>query len=120
MALTGIITTSDGTEHPAVFAQVYPLELQTIPGDEWSRFSVHIWHDAETKEAGKSELVGFPLQLRLNGQEMLIKLVAMGQAFSAVEWSADPVIAAEQAQNVIIQAIEDAAIEQVQGLTRAL
>lgn len=119
MALTGTVITSDGVEHTNVFAQVYPLEIQTIPGNEWVRFSVHVWHSEASKNSGASELPLSLYNLGISGEAMLIKLVAMGQAFSAVEWSADPVVAAEQAQNVIIQAIEDAAIEQVPGLIRA-
>lgn len=119
MALTGTFTTPDGVEHTNVFAQVYPLEMQTIPGDEWARFSVHVWHSEAAKNAGAGELQLSLRQLSINGEAMLYKLVAMGQAFAAVDWSADPVVAAEQAQTVIIQAIEDAAIEQVPGLARA-
>lgn len=119
MSLTGSITTNDGTVHPEVFAQVYPLNLQTLPGDEWARFDIHVWHSAEAKAEGCAELMGFPRNIQLSGAAMLYKLVAMGQAFAAVAWSDDPAIAAEQAEQVIITAIEDAAIEQVPGLARA-
>lgn len=120
MSLTGNIITPDGVEHTSVFAQVFPLELQTLAGDEWARFSVHIWHSSAAKVSGYAELAGFPKQLTVVGEDMLTKLVAMGQAFSAVSWSEDPAIAAEQAQGVIITAIENAAIEQVPGLARSL
>jgi len=119
MALTGSITTDDGTVHAEVFAQVYPLTLQTLPGDEWARFDVHVWHSEEAKAAGRTELMGFPRNIQLSGEAMLYKLLAMGQAFSSGAWSEDPVTAAKQAQQVIITAIEDAAIEQVPGLARA-
>ena len=119
MALTGNFITPDGTVHPEVFAQVYPLHLQTLPGDEWAHFDVHVWHSAEAKTEGRAELMGFPRNIQLSGAAMLYKLVAIGQAFAAVAWSDDPAIAAEQAQQVIITAIEDAAMEQVPGLARA-
>jgi hypothetical protein len=118
MSLTGTITTPDGVEHVDVFAQVYPLILQTVTGSEFCDIDVHCWHSQAAKEAGAQELMGFPKQVSIAGDRFNARMVAMGQDFSAVVWSADPAVAAQQAAGVIVGAIEQLAADEIEGLVK--
>jgi len=118
MALTANITTPDGGEHPNVYAEVYPLIIQTVTGDTELKMSVHCWHDLAAKQADKRELQGYPAEIRLAGEAAQIALVTGMAPLAGIEWTADPVTNAGLAEAAIIAAMEDVVTEQFPMFSR--
>lgn len=112
MALTANITTPDGGEHPEAFASVYPVTLQTVPNDFRVNLTLHCWHSQAAKEAGMSELAGYPQPISLEGEQAQAAIVAGMAPLAAVKWTDSPIINAGLAEATIIGAVEDIVIEQ--------
>ena len=106
MALTASITTSDGVTHTNAHALVYPLQIQTVAGDQEIRLTLHCWHDEAAKTAGRGELEGYPTEVRLNGEAAMAAIVAGMAPLAEIAWTGNPLADAALAEAAIIGAME--------------
>jgi hypothetical protein len=119
MSLTAHITTPDGAEHPNAVAAIYPLTLQTIPGDMEVRMMLHCWHSAASRQAGASELSGYPAEVRIAGEQAQIAIVTGLASLATLQWTQDPATNAGMAEAAIIAAMEEAVIQQFPAFVQA-
>lgn len=110
MPLTASITASEGVSHANAYALVYPLQIQTVSGDQEIRLTLHCWHDAAAHAAKRGELEGYPTEVRLCGEAALNAIVAGMAPLAAIQWTGEPLQDAALAEAAIVAAMENAVV----------
>jgi hypothetical protein len=110
MPLTTSITTPDGALHAQAHAIVFPLLIQTLPGQTLIEIGLHCWHDEAAMAAGMSELSGYPETIELLGSDAELALGAAMGALAQLAWSGNPETDTPLAIGAIVTHIEDVVI----------